>query len=867
MDKRYEVFCLADECFYETPDRLSRRAAGGRFEAAGRPLPAGWRRAAVGDWLQFTPADGPELPAQGWKIHVSATLDNAEKIAAEVWDYCVPRGIAFKFVPGRRALHLRNSKYAARSNSGKFATIYPGGVPELRRILTELGGLLAGQTGPYVLTDLRWQDGPLYVRYGAFAKRQCTDDSGALVPAIEGPDGTLVPDRRDPAFQVPEWVRLPSFLEEQLAARNAVTFAEMPYRVRRALHFSNGGGVYAGTDERSGEQVVLKEARPHAGLAADGADAVARLERERTALERLAGLDVAPGVRDFFTLGDHRFLVMDFLEGRTLNSFFAERHPLLAADPDPAEVASYTRWALRMHGLVEEAVAAVHERGIAFNDLHMFNIMVAPDEESVRLLDFEAAADAREERRQAMAHPGFIAPAGLRGFDVDRYALACLRIALFVPMTSLLAVDRGKAAHLAETAAEQFPDVPGEFLAEAVRVIGGGRAASRRRRYLPVEPPAAAAGWPAARDAMTAAILAAATPERDDRLYPGDIAQFGDGGGLGIAHGAAGVLYALHATGVRHAEGEEWLLRQAVRPPEDTPPGLYDGLAGAAYVLDLLGHEEQARMVLGRVLNENWERIGPSLHGGLAGLGLVFGHFGLEDLARRAAELVAGRPQGADGGARAGRAGLLHGASGAALLYLRLHERTGDAGLLDLAESALRRDLARCVPDRSGALHVDAGDRTLPYVGAGSAGVAMVLDDFLAHRVVEDFAEARTAILPAACGRYYAQPGLFNGRAGMVLHLARTGAPAARLGAQARALGWYAMPYRGGLAFPGDQMMRLSMDLATGTAGCLLALGAAYGGPPAAGRAQLPFLPPLRRPSDRPRLRTGSSGKTRTATE
>ncbi|WP_142216811.1 hypothetical protein [Streptomyces sp. SLBN-118] len=35
--------------------------------------------------------------------------------------------------------------------------------------------------------------------------------------------------------------------------------------------------------------MVLKEARPHAGLAADGADGVTRLERERAALAAVAG--------------------------------------------------------------------------------------------------------------------------------------------------------------------------------------------------------------------------------------------------------------------------------------------------------------------------------------------------------------------------------------------------------------------------------------------------------------------------------------------------------------------------------------------------------------------------------------------------
>ncbi len=86
----------------------------------------------------------------------------------------------------------------------------------------------------------------------------------------------------------------------------------------------------------------------------------------------------------------------------------------------------------------------------------------------------------------------------------------------------------------------------------------------------------------------------------------------------------------------------------------------------------------------------------------------------------------------------------------------------------------------------------------------------------------------------------------------MILHLARTTAPGAdahRLAEQVAGLGWFAMSYEGQLAFPGHQMMRLSMDLGTGTAGCLLALGAALGDAESA--PGLPFLPPLRRPLKR----------------
>ncbi|NUT29640.1 MAG: protein kinase/lanthionine synthetase C family protein [Streptomyces sp.] len=861
MDKRYEVYALADRHFYETPERMSvgARDTERHYEAARREVPEGWEAARIGDWLAFTPlgADGEPVPgpAQGWKIHASATREGAERIAAIVWDYCVPRRIPFKFVPGPQLLHLRNTKYAARDSSGKFVTVYPSDEEQLHVVLRELGELLEGFEGPYILTDLRWGDGPLYVRYGAFARTFVVDERGSLVPAVLDGEGKRVPDRRAPSFQVPEWVTLPAFLEPHLAARNTTTVGELPYRIEKALHFSNGGGVYAGTDTRDGRRVVLKEGRPHAGLAADGADAITRLEREKAALERVAGTGVVPEVRDWFTLGDHRFLVMEFLEGRPLNSFFAERHPLLTPDPDPRAVAEYTAWAVRIHGAVQRAVEAVHARGIAFNDLHVFNIMVGPDEESVSLLDFEAAAPISEQGRQVVAHPGFFAPPDRTGADVDRYALACLRLALFLPVTTLFVVDRGKAAHLAEVISREFPDVPQEFLDEAVAEITRGMPVRAASFVTPGD-------WPYSRDSMVKALLASATPERNDRLFPGDITQFSDGGGLGLAHGAAGVLYALDAVGAeRYEEGERWLLARTAPPPTGTPLGLYDGLAGVAHVLDRLGHRGRALDLVDGILQERWQNLSSDLHGGLAGLGLVLagladttGEPELRDRAAEAADILVRRlAQPLPDTPTRRRAGLLRGASGPALFLLRQYERTGDERLLKAAGVALRRDLECCVTHPGGSLEVDEGWRTLPYLGDGSAGVGMVLDDYLGHADDPDgeFERARAGILTAATSRFYVQPGLFQGRAGMILHLARTDTPGAtreRLDGQIAGLGWFAMDYQGQLAFPGHQMMRLSMDLATGTAGCLLALGAAHTPPGDRTTAHLPFLPPLGRP-------------------
>jgi tRNA A-37 threonylcarbamoyl transferase component Bud32 len=864
VDKQYEQYCLADPIFYDSPRERDPQAL---FSISGRPLPNGWHRASQGDWLINMPPGRP-VPAQGWKIHVSTCLDNSDEVITRVWEYCVPRGISFKFLGSRLAVLIRNAKYATRSASGKTVTIYPADESACERILLELDTELAGAPGPYILSDLRYGAGPLYLRYGGFSERFCVDSAGEMAPAIEDPAGDLVPDVRSPVFTMPEWVRMPEFLAPHLDARNSVAVTDLEYDLIGALHFSNGGGVYTATDKRTGERVILKEARPHAGLAADGSDAVTRLRREHDVLLRLSGLGIAPEVRGFFQVGEHYFLAEEFIPGRTLNSFFAERLPLNRPTPDPEATKAYAAWALRICGEVERAAAAMHERGVVFNDVHMLNIIVRPDG-TVAFIDFEAASDVSEGRTRTVGNPGFAAPRDRAGFDVDAYSLACLRLAMFLPLTTLFALDRNKAAQLAGVIAALFP-VPEKFLDEAVREITRG--AARPAWHVTDSAAPGEAGETAADDAggprwdrlaadMVGAIRASATPERTDRLFPGDIDQFRvTGGGLGLAHGAAGVLYALsEAAGVRVPEYEEWLVARAAEPPKGTHLGLYDGLAGVAYALSRLGHPDAAVRAARSCLGENWGRLGHGLYGGLSGFALamisVGDHVGepsLVDAGIRAAETVAAPYEGAGRGAvgqpatarTGGAVGLLRGASGKALLFIRLYERTGAAAYLDAAEAAIDEDLRRCVTDGKGALQVDDGWRTLPYLGGGSVGIGIVIDQFTAHRGHEEFADAARAIRLAASSGLYAQAGLFNGRAGMIAYLAGTrderGQEAARrvAGAHVDRLAWHAVRYEGGLAFPGDMLLRLSMDLGTGAAGVLLGTAAAL----APCGAALPFF-------------------------
>jgi tRNA A-37 threonylcarbamoyl transferase component Bud32 len=860
MDQGHELFCLGDPVFYDSP--ILHLAEEADFELARRPAPAGWQRLRSDDWIEYGPP-GLELPSQGWKIHASATTESAEEIVQAVWDYCVPRGIAFKFLRSQQLLFLRNAKYANRGASGKFITIYPANEEEFAQVLHDLGELLDGRPGPYILSDLRWGAGPLFARYGGFAERHCIGPDGALAPAIEDAAGELVPDRRGATFYVPPWVTLPACLAPHLASRNSSSVDDLPFRIDRALHFSNGGGVYAGVERATDEKVVLKEARPYAGLALDGEDAVTRLARERDMLRELAGLDV-PAVRDYFTVAEHHFLVTEFVEGGSLNTHLVDRAPATWGEASQAAISEYTAWALDVHARLDRAVAAVHERGVVLNDIHPSNVLIRPDGR-IALIDLETAWKEGEERRQTMADPGFMAPRSCRGQDIDRYALACLRLFTFLPLTDLLTLDPAKAQHLADEIAEIFP-VPHEFLDQALETITAAQgsehaAAAGARQWPPLEPDAA--GWHSARESMTQAILASATPGRDDRLFPGDIDQFDTGGGLNIANGAAGVLYALAATGAgRFPEHEEWLVQRATSPEPGTRVGLLDGLHGIAYVLDYLDRREDALALLELCTAElegKHEKLGADLSGGLAGIGLNLAHFAaatadssLWEATLRVADVVAnglGDEESVgdvSGGARP-YAGLTRGSSGPALFFLRLYERFGEESLLDLAATAIRQDLKRCVVrEDSKTMEVNEGWRTMPYLMNGSIGIGMVLDDYLAYREDEEFASAASSIRRAADYGFYIYPALYSGRAGMLLYQARSRASGVpdldrSIADHVRRLAWHAMSYEGRLAFPGEKLLRLSMDLATGTAGVMLALGAALHESP----VNLPFLAPL----------------------
>jgi tRNA A-37 threonylcarbamoyl transferase component Bud32 len=856
MDRRYEEFCTADRYFYDTP---SRRTDDHPFAVLAKELPGDWRHSDSDHWWFFQPA-GVRLPEQGWKVHVSVCPANADRVLDRVWDYCIAKRVAFKFLRDRHILLVQNSKSAHRGSSGKFVTVYPVDDAAFRDVVEDLAALLAGEPGPYILTDLRWGSGPIYVRYGGFHPLRCRDAIGDHVPAIRRPDGVLVPDDRSPGFAPPDWIGLPDFLRPQYAASRTSTIEDLPYRIDNVLQFSNGGGVYLATRRADGGQVVLKEARPLAGLDANQDDAVTRIDREEQVLRRLAGIPGIPAIYDAFSVWEHRFIAMEYVEGETLNSWSVRNQPLIHHGTTARDRADYARRVLDIVAELGRILAEVHARGIVFGDLHPGNVLMDPETGALTLIDFEAAFDIGSGKRSGIAAPGFHAPPDRTDAEIDDYALAVLGLQSLTSLPNLHVIDPHKIVDLLDLAERRF-DLPPDYRQHVLDVL---RPPTPGGQTLGVDFDRDCPDWPAIRSSIVRAILASATLDRTDRLFPGDIAQFADAGGLGMAYGAAGVLYALDSVGVRHEAYERWLIDAATRAT-DLPAGFYSGLHGVAYVLDRLGHRVPAVRLLARAEPLAAATDGGSLYDGLAGIGLTLLHFAgrtgdssyLAQAGRIAeqigAQVAAGRwpnerrtpnsavdPHATD----TPPASLMFGWSGIALFLLRMYEESHDTNWLDLAVRAVHLDLDRCVMTHDDTLQGNEGWRVRPYLDIGSAGVALVADELLVHRA-DDRIEASLAPLLRACEpEMMVFAGLWGGRAGLLAALCRLTARYPNLRPvveqQLRGFAWHALRYQGELAFAGAMNLRLSMDLATGSAGVLLSLATAHDDEPA-------FLPYFRR--------------------
>ncbi|MCU7730690.1 class III lanthionine synthetase LanKC [Actinoplanes sp. KI2] len=828
-------FVVADEDFYAAPDD-SRDDGDDALRPAS--VPTGWTGTRSGVWRSWRRTEHDALPDDGWKVHVSARAGRIQHVLDIAAALCFAHGVAFKHLATSAAYRWQHAKHANRAQSGKFIAAYPADVAAARRLMTALHAALAGEDGPYILSDRPFRDSDVvFYRYGAFAGQARHQADGTLGLLTRDGYGNFVSDQRGPSFHLPPGIADP-FLAEPLVPPPAADLNG--FRIESAIRFTNAGGIYLGRESASGRRVVCKEARPHVGTGADSTTAIEQLRAERdilTELHRLAP-GLAPEPIAYFTQWKHEFLVMEHIRGQALGPLLARRMPLLRAGSTTAEFAAFYERCTTILSQVEQAIRRLHALGYLFVDLSPSNVMVG-DDDTARLVDFGSARPIGA-AFIADVTPGFVPPDDLVRADPREYDLFALsRLAQQCLGGLQLIVDRNPDAltHLHHDLSDLAP-VPPVLWRQAT-----SHHVPRNDPRLPTPEQVTAdpiGHLTALRDGVADALLAMADLTDTRRVFP-TIAQGYQSNTLCLAYGTAGVIHALRRAGRALPDGLVERLRRDTLDRADTlGPGLFTGLAGLAQVLAASGHVAEARDLLAKADRHPLTAGCATFFAGAAGVAqahlALYQHTGDEHHVDRARALAAALPPDATLTGHLGAddaTGLMHGRSGVALMLQQLAGVTGDDRYLGWAVRLLHAELDRATDaGPSGLLFpVSRKDRRImPYLYAGSAGTVLVVTRTLRGVADERLAAALPRLLAPVRLTYTAQPGLMQGLAGFAFTLADhamlTGDDSARAGAlrAARALFKYAIPHESGVRVLGDQLLRFSAELWSGSAGVLLAL-------------------------------------------
>ncbi|MBD3689155.1 serine/threonine protein kinase [Nanchangia anserum] len=383
-------------------------------------------------WTQI--GDTDHLPEVGFKLHVSAGLDNAGDVLLRVAEQLVGQ-VPFKFARDAHTVATLNMGTLGIAQAGKVITVYPQDVAEFFSVVDTLRAALGRQSGPRPLSDCAVPDSDcLYYRYGSLVTKG-TD--------VEDP-GLEAGRERFPGCALPEGVENP-FGEEGGPSKGESALFAGRYLVTRSLSMRGKGGVFEALDfsAKPGsclpQRVVLKEARAFAERDSCGVDAVDRLNRQCRFLDVLGDLPAVPAVIDTFVFDSSTFVVLKYIDGAgtLVRAGTGSDSPIFGADLECA-----------LRYFLNAMVRPCHARGVLLNDISSGNLFMDDRNGRVWMCDLEEATmrSMDVDPYVPLATPGYLSPAWPRP-SRERDLFALMRVALFAAHpawhTSILSNEEG----------------------------------------------------------------------------------------------------------------------------------------------------------------------------------------------------------------------------------------------------------------------------------------------------------------------------------------------------------------------------------------------------------------------------------------
>lgn len=791
-------------------------------------------------WKHYHVKDSA-LPDQGWKIHVSALFEESKRLLEKVSKICIDERVEFKHLKDKQSFIKMNSKNANRASSGKFITVYPVNNDEFLKLLDMISLATSGfQKGPYILSDKRWKDSNVFYRYGGF--RSIFNEYGEH--CIKDDQGRFIKDERTPYYQVPDFVKgFDDYLNTLNISKDSDDADPSDdsslerYEIEAALSYSNAGGVYRATRKQDNLKVIIKEARPNAGLDGAARDSLYRQTKEYEALKKLKDLPGVVELIEYFQEWEHFFLVEEFIEGGDLRRWLAKYFPFFRDHENLNIHAEHVKKILlQLFALIEE----MHHKDIAMGDFQPANIMVMEDL-TVKLIDFETAMPVNSDEKPSMMTIGFASQEIKISGARDWFGLKKLTRYLALPILSSEVLDTYLQHNHFRWIKELYDDSFYQFIVDL-----HGKCDLKIQEYQSYVPEAIKMNEQTIDldlSSITANLIKGMQRNltNDERFINGDIRQFEmNGGKYNFLTGGSGAAYVLTKNKVSSVEVNQWIQDFLLKHLNQMDGnGLITGKTGVLALLYETGYQDVVLQEL-KMMRRNMNETNISLRSGLSGIGLfvVSLFFETEDYeyvkyAKEIEELIEknlnheGKLSTNDW--MAVEIGVIDGLSGVSLFYSAMYSATRDTSYLDKAKQLISEDLKKTILDEStGSIQtVDERNRQLPYLSGGSIGIGICIW-FLNHVSGQDFFKSEmkaVSKLSRICSTI--SGGLFDGAGSFLLlpSMVEQGQEREQMEQEVlNLLNLFLIDKREYYVYPGQFSYRLADDVYSGSSGIILAL-------------------------------------------
>lgn len=678
------------------------------------------------------------MQEQGWKIHISTTLENAQHTLDVVSEILIKNKIPFKHIVDEKMLHTLNSKNGNRVSSGKFITIYPNDDIFIKVLEDLYQELKSFEKGPYILSDKSWKNSNIYYRYGGF--KTMYSKEGLL--SIKDDKGNLVPDKRTPYYYVPPFVTEPPELllgEKNLKTESNNTSSNLSkYEFKTPFKFTNSGGIYLAERKSDGQKVVVKEARYKSGLDGNNRDAIQRMNTEYKYLTILKDVKGVVNIVDYFKVWENEFIVEEFAEGLSLTHWIAHHYPFHLGQ----DMKNYIQKLRTIFDNLIKTVSEMHSYGVGMGDIQPSNIIVN-DNLDIKLIDFEAANDAMFEDEASMFTIGFANSLNKNNKERDWYGVKKVLRYSILPIGPVETIYQSITSYHNEWIISNFGQEVYDYISEIEKTCDAHLSKTKAAISCDTNKPELNKLNLINREGINKlreSIISNCDLSRNS-LIQGDIRQYeSPGGEVNLLTGGYGAVLALSRTGELDSKVKKWINDNLkYYDYKSIPSGLLTGKAGIASVLYEIGLKEESLNLIKKI-NLDYSTDDISLRSGLSGIGLVYANLYKEtkediyldkckDIFENIKSFINQKKSLRVEDWASVPIGLIDGWSGVSIFTTIMYEITGDEDYYNLSVELISRDIQNSQEDED--LNIlqtkDSKNRLLPYLSGGSIGIGVAI--------------------------------------------------------------------------------------------------------------------------------------------